>query len=140
ATGNFLDPDGATFIEAQKGIYLTRIHADSGFLAYAAAPLKSDSETQLLIVEMDLTRGLQMASDYRGLGQTGEVILAQHNPATDEIAFVTPLRHASTKRAFDTDHPAVANIAALLNNRPVVRETRDYRNTPVLEVARKIEN
>ncbi len=139
-SGNFLDPDGATFAEARKGIYFSKIRTDSGFHAFAAGPIQTETDPELLIVELDLTQGLGALNDHRGLGQTGEVILAQHNPATDEIAFVSPLRHATTTTTFPKDHPAVRNIRALLNDKSPVRETNDYRNVPVLEVARKIGN
>lgn len=139
-SGNFLDPDGATFTEARKGIYFSRIDADSGFHAYAAAPIETESDPKLLIVELDLTPGLRTLNDHRGLGQSGEVLLAQFNPATQEVSFISPLRHNSNTNTFPINHPAVSNIRALLDNKSPLRENTDYRGTPVLEVARKLGN
>lgn len=138
-SGNFLDPDGATFNEAQKGIYFSIIHPDS-LDAYAAAPIQAASGVQLLIVKIDLTPAFAILKDQRGLGQTGEVILAQLNPFTRKISLVSPLRGKAEKITFSDNESAVVNVKRALENKPLVIQTSDYKNDKVLEVAKKTDN
>ena len=140
-TGNFLDPDGATFHEGQKGIYFSIIRADTSgvYHSFVAAPITASTGPQLLIVKLNLNEGFKILKDYRGLGQTGEVLLAQYNPLTQKVSFINPLRdNTATVTTFDATDKAVVNVKNLIDNKPTAAQTTDYRNKTVLEVARKI--
>jgi PAS domain S-box-containing protein len=140
-TGNFLDPDGATFIEAQKGIYFSTIRKDSlGYYTYAGAPIAANSGNQLLIVKVNLNPAYAILKDQRGLGQTGEVLLAQLNPITKKISLVSPLRENAALTTFSENDKTVINVKNALENKPAEVQTTDYKNNTVLEVARKIAN
>jgi PAS domain S-box-containing protein len=141
-TGNFLDPDAATFHEAQKGIYFSIIKTDTlGHHAFAAAPVTTSSGLHLLIVELNLNQIFTTLKDYHGLGQTGEVLLAQFHPITRKVSIVSPLRDkTATTSTFNATDKAVINVKNVLDNKPLSSETADYRNQEVLEVAKKIDH
>lgn len=138
-SGNFLDPDGATFNEGQKGIYFSMIHPDS-LDSYAAAPITTPSGAQLLIIKVNLKPAFAVLKDQRGLGQTGEVVLAQFNPFTQKVSLVSPLRTLAKTTTFDDDAREVSNVKRALDNKPLVAQTIDYKHDNVLEVARKVDH
>jgi PAS domain S-box-containing protein len=140
-TGNFLDPDGATFAEAQKGIYFSTIRRDSlGYYTYASAPITANAGNQLLIIKVNLSPAYAILKDQRGLGQTGEVFLAQQNPVTKKISIVSPLRENTAVTTFSENDKIVVNAKNALENKPAEVQTTDYKNHAVLEVARKVAN
>jgi hypothetical protein len=51
---------------------------------FAAAPITTPSGQQLLIIKLDLKPAFAVIKDQRGMGQTGEVILAQFNPFSQQ--------------------------------------------------------
>jgi PAS domain S-box-containing protein len=138
-SGNFLDPDGATFNEGQKGIYFSVINPDS-LDSFVAAPITTPSGNQLLIVKLDLKPAFAVLKDQRGMGQTGEVILAQFNPFTQKVSFVSPLKNKAAKTTFDDDDKAVVNVKRAIENKPLVAQTTDYKNDLVLEAGRKVDH
>lgn len=138
-TGNFLDPDGLTFDRAQRGIYFSLIRQDSsGFHLYASAPLTSGEETRLIIARVSLKEPFRIFNDHKGLGESGELILAQHNPISRKITYVSPLRGSAIVTPFNEDDKIVSNIRNALDNKLTKTENRDYRGHDVLEVVRKI--
>ncbi|MBT1696317.1 PAS domain S-box protein [Fulvivirgaceae bacterium PWU4] len=140
-SGNFLDPDGALFAEAQKGIYFSTIRTDSlGFHTYAGAPITTAAGNKLLIVRLNLSKGFDVLKDRHGLGETGEVLLAQYNPLNGNIAYVSPLRKKATVTTFSQNDRVVANIKRAIDNKPLAPEVTDYANTSVLEVARTVDH
>lgn len=138
-TGNFFDPDGATFNEAQKDIYFSIIHPDS-LDCYAAAPITTPSGQQLLIIKLDLKPAFAVIKDQRGMGQTGEVVLAQFNPFSQQVFLVSPLKDKTGKTTFDDDSKVVVNVKRAMENKPLVAQTIDYKNEDVLEMARKVDH
>lgn len=140
-SGNFLDPDGATFNEAQKGIYFSIIRNDSlGYHSYAGAPLTTNSGTQLLLVKLSLNPGFAVLKNRLGLGETGEVLLAQYNPATQKISYVSPLLAKATTTTFNLNDQVVANVKNVIDKKPARTDSKDYKNDAVLEVARKVDH
>jgi PAS domain S-box-containing protein len=140
-SGNFLDEDGAMFSEGQKGIYFSRISDNDSveFQSFAVAPITTPVGNQLLIIELDLKKGLTVFNDHAGLGSTGEVLLAQHNPITRKISFVTPLKDQTITNTYSEDDDVVANAKNALDQKPSLPETEDYTGERVLEVARKVD-
>jgi PAS domain S-box-containing protein len=139
-SGNFLDPDGALFNEAQKGIYFSTIRNDSlGYHSYVGAPVTTNAGNKLLIARINLTPGFASLKEQRGLGQTGEVLLAQYNPLNGNIAYVSPLRKKATVLTFNQNDKVVTNVKRTIDNKPTVTDVMDYANNAVLEVARKVD-
>jgi PAS domain S-box-containing protein len=137
----FLDPDGFTFESGQKGLHFSLIKHDSTqYFTYAAAPLASTSGTQLIIVKFNLNTIFHKLKDYHGLGETGEIILAQRNPLAGKISFISPLRNvAHQTTTYDTLHAVVSNVREVLKNKPTTPHSIDYRGKEVLEIVRKLD-
>jgi PAS domain S-box-containing protein len=140
-SGNFLDPDGLTFHEAQKGIYFSIIKNDStGYKSYVAAPVNTAAGPQLVIAKINLTSSFAVLQDYRGLGESGEVILAQFDTINHKISFVGPIRHQYMTTAFAANDKRVENVQNIIKGKAFRTETRDYRGETVLEIPRKIDH
>ncbi len=138
-SGNFLDPDGATFSEGAKGIYFSIIRPDST-QTYAAAPVSGSDGEKLVIVRVDLKEPYKILNDRKGLGETGEVILAQYNAALRKIQLVSPLRGNAAKTTFEETDKQVANIKNALDKKPALPQSVDYKNESVIEVAKKVDH
>jgi PAS domain S-box-containing protein len=139
-TGNFLDPDGITFDQAQKGMYFSMIQKkENGYLTFVATPITTSTGDQILIVGINLNDAFKFLNDYRGLGESGEIILSQYNPVSKKITFVNTLRNNATVLPFNESDKTVVNIKNALDNKPSVSPAKDYRNENVLEAARKIQ-
>jgi PAS domain S-box-containing protein len=140
-SGNFLDPDGLTFHEAQKGIYFSIIQKDSsGYRSYVAAPVTTAAGDHLVIAKINLTAPFSVLQDYRGLGDTGETILAQYDTVNQKISIVGPIRHAYATTAFAATDKRMQNVHNITKGKTVRTETTDYRGENVLEAPRKIEH
>jgi PAS domain S-box-containing protein len=138
-TGNFLDPDGVTYDQAKKDIYFSTIKPDSGhYYTFAAAPVNANAGLQLLIVQIKLDDAFKLIKEVRGLGETGEVVLAQHNPVTRKVTFVSPLRTDAIIKPFDENDNVVSNIKNALENKQLTANNTDYRGQKVLEITRKV--
>ena len=136
-SGNFLDPDGVTYDQAQRGLYFSQISHDSTG-CYAAILLEANAGNQIILAKVKLNDIYAVLKDRKGLGETGEVLLAQHNPLAKKITFVSPLRSDVTLSAFNDTDNAVANINRVIQQQPSVPEGKDYRGQKTLEAARKI--
>lgn len=139
-SGNFLDPDGATFTEGQKGIYFSVIDQKKGYHSFAAAPVTTTNGNQLIIVKINLTPAFAILNDKRGLGETGEVVLAQLNQAAGKILLVSPLRYKTNAYALSLSDKAVTNIGRALEGKASITNNIDYAGNDVVEVARKIDH
>jgi PAS domain S-box-containing protein len=138
-SGNFLDPDGITFDHAQREIYFSMIQIkNDSALSYAAAPITTPSGNQILLVKLNFTEPFSILRDRTGLGESGEVILAQRNPVTKKITFISQLRTNQTLTAFPETDKIVSNLKNSLENKISVGQNKDYSDTEVLEVGRKI--
>ncbi|HEY8937332.1 MAG TPA: PAS domain S-box protein [Cyclobacteriaceae bacterium] len=138
SSGNFLDPDGATFDNAQKGIYFGSVFSDStSTIMYVGAPITTSSGNQLLIVKLNIKKHLDLLNNYKGLGETGEVILAQLNTAK-KIEYISALRNGKTIAPIAKEDKSVKNIVATLDGKDLATEDKDYKGDDVLIVTRKI--
>lgn len=138
-SGNFLDPDGTTFHEGAKGIYFSIIRPDST-QTYAAAPIGGPDSEKLIIVRVDLKEPYKVLADRKGLGETGEVLLAQYNTLLRKIQLVSPLRFTAPKTTFEESDKQVTNVKSALEKKPALPQSVDYKNDNVLEVARKVDH
>lgn len=139
-TGNFLDPDGSTFTQAQTKIYFSKVRPDSvSYRCFVAGPVAMSDGTHLVIAELKLKDAYSVLQNYQGLGETGDVLLAQKNPKTAQIAIISPTRDNAILQPFDTTDAKVASIKTLLAGKPVGQEGSDYRGMAVLQALRKID-
>ena len=140
ASGTLLDRDGMTFDRAQRDIYISMIWQDTtGYHNYAAAPITTASGQQLLIIQLNLNEPIKVLASKKGLGETGEILLAQHNPLSKIVTYVSELRDNTIAAAFDENDKVVSNAKNLLDGKPVIPQNKDYRGNEVLEVGRKID-
>lgn len=138
-TGNFLDPDGSTFAQAKLGTYFSLVRHDStGYHSYVAAPLSTAAGEQLLIIKLNLDQAYAVLKNYHGLGETGEVLLAQRDPKSKAISIISPLRDNSIVKPFNAKDSVVSNINITLDSAAVNRIGKDYRGKSVMEITRKI--
>jgi PAS domain S-box-containing protein len=138
SSGNLLDPDGNTFSSAQKDIYFSNVFNDStSTILFAAAPVSTNTGDHIIIIKLDLKKQFHTLTNFTGLGQTGEVILAQLNTAKN-IEFISPLRSKATIAPFKKDDKAVASITKTLEGKDSSTYTTDYKGDEVLQVTRKI--
>ncbi|HTJ53381.1 MAG TPA: PAS domain S-box protein [Cyclobacteriaceae bacterium] len=138
SSGNFLDPDGATFDNAQKGIYFGSVFNDStSTIMYVGAPVTTTTGNQLLIIKLNIKKHLNLLNDYKGLGETGEVILAQLNTAK-KIEYISALRNGKTVAPITKEDKSVKNIVATLDGKNLTTEDTDYKGDDVLVATRKI--
>jgi PAS domain S-box-containing protein len=139
-SGNFLDPDGATFTEGQKAIYFSVIAQDkAGYHSFAAAPVTTAKGNQLIIIKLNLSPAFAILKDKRGLGETGEVVLAQFNQVAGKISLVSPLRYKANASTFTQSDKAVSNINRAFEGKASVTNNTDYAGNDVVEVAKKID-
>jgi PAS domain S-box-containing protein len=136
-SGNFLDPDGMTYDQAQRGLYFSQISHDTTG-CYAAISLNANAGAQIILAKIKLNDIFTLLKDRKGLGETGEVLLAQHHPVSKKITFVSPLRSDVTLTAYNETDNVVTNISRLIQQQPPVIQGRDYRGKKTLEMARKI--
>lgn len=140
-TGNFLDPDGSTFLQAQTKIYVSAVQQDStGVRCFIAGPVSMTDGTHLIIAKVNIKSHFDaVLKDYHGLGEHGDVIIAHKNPKNAQITIISPTRDNAILQAFDTTDVEVASIKDLLNHKPVSQEGVDYRDKNVLQALRKID-
>jgi two-component sensor histidine kinase len=87
-----------------------------------------------LVAETHAGDLLRIVSDYAGLGDTGETILAQRDAAGNAL-FLTPLRfdpHAALRRTVSKQAHTVAVTHALQGQEQQWKHVVDYRGVPVL--------
>lgn len=138
SSGNLLDPDGSTFTNAQKGLYISDVFNDSlKTIVYAAAPVSTSNGDQLLIIKLDLKKQFNILTNYAGLGETGEVLLAQLNTAK-KIEFISPLRSKAIIAPLPKDEKSVAYITRTLEGKGASSQGVDYKGDDVVFVTRTI--
>src|SRR5712691_10286240 len=87
-----------------------------------------------LVIEMDTSRLVEVVSDYAGLGDTGETVLAQRD-AAGNARFLTPTRfdaHAALHRTVSKDDLANVTIQAFQPTDQRTVSAVDYRGVPIL--------
>lgn len=137
-SGNLLDPDGSTFDKGSQGFYFSQVRADSSII-HAAAPVTTSTGAQILIARISLKTIFTTLRSSEGLGNTGEAILAQHNPVTKKVQFVSPLRNDKPVPPFADSDPVVKNIVAALGEKGSYSgEVTDYRGESTLQHIRKL--
>ncbi len=133
-TGNFLDRDGQTFERAQKEIYFSNVINE---VTFVGAPITTLEGGRLLIIELNLSKVFKLLKDIHGLGETGEVLLAQLNPSRNVEYLTEPRDKAAITPVVATDK-SVENIMLTLQTKAAPPNAIDYRGNNVLTATRLI--
>lgn len=136
-TGNLADPDGSTYTKGLAGLYISKVGRDSSQYAIAA-PVTTPSGQHMILANVKLGEALKVLNDYRGLGETGDVQIAQRDVKTSRITFVNPPRDKAILGVFEPNDPAVAAIKATLDGQPVPPQGIDHNGNPVLLTTRTL--
>ncbi len=109
---------------------------------YLAGPLYLAGQVLGVVAIKSNTEDLlEMITDYSGMGETGETILAKENRIGDAL-ILTPLRFdqdAALKKTISSDNLSRPIIQALSGNETLLDTTIDYRGQNVLAATRHIE-
>jgi len=139
-SGNFPDPDGTSFESGLKGIHFSAVFKDNAnYFVYVLAPLDGG---QLLISKLKLNDLYKSLQDYKGLGKSGEVILAKQDPFSKKIILASPLRgepNAAIK-LLEAENPAVSGFKKAFDGKDGTGTASDYRNTKTLQVWKRLAN
>lgn len=93
-----------------------------------------------IFVEFSARELLAILSDYNGLGDTGEIVLAAKNDI-GHIQFLTPTRHNSNfplSFTVDKDNQTHPITYAMNGKSAILKDYIDYRHVPVLAISRYI--
>jgi len=93
-----------------------------------------DTLIGILIIETDTRDLVELATDYSGLGASGETVLGKILN-DDKAIFLTPLRFdtdAAMKRTVPLDQNNIPMVAALKGQQKTFTDSIDYRGVPVL--------
>ncbi len=98
AGSNFIDPDGGTLTKSIQGLYFSNIidNNDSYSMFVGAPVTHSNGETSIILIELALDKIYEVLSDYTGLGDSGEVILAKIDSTSGRINYLNKTRKDPT--------------------------------------------
>ncbi len=142
SSGNFADPDGATFDKGKSGFYFSAVKKeDKNYVGHAAAPIDMNGETNLIIIKYSLNDINRFLTNYTGLGKTGETILLRQDPILKTFTIITPTR-------LDPEGPIrvvenkelVETLQAEDKSKEKLHEANDTRGESVFRIIRKIDN
>ncbi len=125
-------PDPARIISsATNGLYFSEVYGDT---FYAAVPVTTNAEKQLLIYEVSAQVLNNILSDTLGLGKTGEIVVASRDEKTNRISLINKLRHKPEDSVEVITANERQNIAALaaVNGETGATFDIDYRGARVL--------
>lgn len=115
---------------------------ENQLLMHLSAPLYLDQhEIGVVLIRTHPNDLLSLAREYTGLGETGEMLLAEKNG--DHIKFLTPLRfdpHAALRRKMLLSNNNMAIIQAFEGKERLLTDATDYRGQRVFASIRNLEN
>ncbi|MFZ2905356.1 MAG: PAS domain S-box protein [Cyclobacteriaceae bacterium] len=131
-----LDPDGSSFDKGSNGLHFSAVFKDSlDYFLFALVPL--DSGKKLLVARIKLNDLYKKTVlDYRGLGQTGEVILAKQDLNSKKVILASPLRGEPNApvRQHDPSEKSIVVFSTAFEGEEGVGSGPDYTNTTALYV------
>lgn len=131
-----LDPDGSSFDNGTKGLHFSAVFKDSlDYFMFAFAPL--DSGKKLLVARIKLNDLYKKTVlDYRGLGQTGEIILAKQDLNSKKVILASPLRGEPNTpvRQHEPAEKAIEVFSSAFAGEEGTGSGPDYMNTASLYV------
>lgn len=138
-SGNLVDPDGVLFQKGGNGIYAGPVVKENDeYITYLSAPLQTPSGNQILVAKLKLNKIYQVLDDYRGLGESGEIVLARMDPLSNKVLYISPLRNDSSKVIKPVEGKGADIIRETFKVGPVSQESADYRGVPSLQVTQMI--
>lgn len=109
---------------------------------YLSGPLYLDNTLLgVVVIESDVDNVISLVSDYSGLGETGETVLAKRDVHGDAL-FIAPLRfdpHAALNRTVSKDDLGSPITQALLKKEQLFVDAVDYDGHSVLAATRYVE-
>ncbi|MHA1930292.1 MAG: ATP-binding protein [Candidatus Thorarchaeota archaeon] len=118
-------------------------HVNSTLHTYLSGPIYNQSIlVGVGIIDLDTEELVELFSDYTGLGDTGESLLAMRDENGDAL-FITQLRFDSTSslnRTLSKEDTIAPSTVALSGIETVVENAPDYRNHSVLAVTKYIDH
>jgi PAS domain S-box-containing protein len=138
----FLDPDGSSFEAGHLGVHFSPVFKENGkYFLYVLAPAELQSSSALIVARQSLDNLYKGLTDYRGLGKTGEVLLARLDNVNKKILLVSPVRPEpeAVIKLFNTTDKAVAGFKKALDGSSEGSGVGiDYQNKEVYQVWRKL--
>lgn len=131
----------AGLMENQAKIFA---HANNRELVvYLSGPLLlKGKRLGVLVIESNAGNILASVSDYTGLGETGETILATQN-GQDDAVYLMPTRfdqNAALNLTISKNQQNIPVNYAVRGQEQTFSDVVDYRNIPILAVTRFVEN
>jgi two-component system cell cycle sensor histidine kinase/response regulator CckA len=124
-------------------IDLLYLDADRNLSLYLVGPLYlKDKFLGTLLINSKVDKMVTAISDYAGLGQTGETVLATKRQDGDTV-FIMPTRfdrQAALRLTIPKDDSQIPINLAFSGEGQLVTGANDYRGVPVLAATRYIEN
>ncbi len=119
------------------------LDADQNFVLHLAGPLYLDNIfLGVIVIEAKVDNMVKAISDYTGLGQTGETVLAAKNN-NDDTVFIMPTRfdrRAALRMIIPKDDRQIPINRAFSGKGELLTDATDYRKVPVLAATRYIED
>lgn len=135
------------FVKGRAGYSVDTLERDKGqkTALYLSGPVYQSGKQAgkaigVVVIEADPAILAEITSDYTGLGQTGETVIAKRDRNGDAL-FIVPLRFdkdAALTRRVPRNELTAPVIQALLKNESAVTESFDYRGKQVLSATRYI--
>lgn len=138
---NFVGPDGSLLLRGKQEIYFgTVIREGNKFVTYAAAPVTSGDRGDVLIAKLDLSKPYGILADYRGLGRTGQVIIARQDPVTRSIILASTPRNEpdGALQILNEKTDAASLVERTILSGPATATTGDLRGVTSLQATRLI--
>ncbi len=117
-------------------------HDNQATIQLSSSLFLDDDHIGILIIETDTRDLVELATDYTGLGESGETVLGKS--LNDKYAvFLTPLRFdadATLKRTVPMSQGNIPMVAALTGRQETFTDSVDYRGVPVLASTTSLTN
>ncbi len=140
---NFVERDGM-FAKAMNGIYFSLVERNKETRKYsmfvAGSAKDAAGSDMIIIVKLDLSKPYELLTNYKGLGKTGEIVLARKGAYQGKIALVSPIREDTTAaiRMLEANDPFAVSFQPVFEGKSVTIKGKDYAGKNVLQTARLI--
>lgn len=134
---NFPDPDGQFIDRASSAEHFGPVKLEDGkYYMFMGAPVNG----HIFIAQVDFTPLFNEFVSTKGLGTTGEVVIARIDPATRKVILINRLRNTAggAQQVLNLEHPGAQAIKLALDGKPGAGVTTDYRGEQVLGAWRKV--
>jgi hypothetical protein len=129
------------FAKDFKGRNFVVIKVRNEYSLHLIEPLKYEGKTiGTLVLDFGPQLFEDIAEDYTGLGETGEILLAFQNEDGD-IEFLTKVRSPEKRRVIKSTETEIPVVQAIVYKKDTVFESNaDYRGVPVIAVTKYLED